>query len=208
MRQLILEYVLEGRQRGYTFTSPTQGFNDDTLKHVWRTAMPRGQGWGAPQFVGARSLKVFLLLDGRVGLSDVVVTGQTDESGRAGIRRAVIDILQPGEYHEALRGRLRQYSSALQAEVHRKTWFGRRVPRPNGERQVVCSHPFLTPDAWQLVEVLVIHSAIESLERGWLGGKVIPFTTLALDYREEAALVVLPEHKAREIDKVHVTPIR
>ena len=98
MRQLVLEYVFEGHKRGYNITSPTNGFNDDTLKTVWRNAMPRGQGWGADAYIGARSLKSFPLPDGRIALADVHVTGLHDESGRGGIRKAVVDIMQPGEY--------------------------------------------------------------------------------------------------------------
>jgi hypothetical protein len=39
--QLVLEYVFEGHQRGYNFTSSTKGFSDTVLKTIWRTAMPR-----------------------------------------------------------------------------------------------------------------------------------------------------------------------
>lgn len=83
MRQLVIDYVLEGHQRGYNFTSSTQGFHDDVLKSIWRAAMPKGQGWGA--YVGARSLKAFALEDSRLALSEVTVTDRRDESGRTHI---------------------------------------------------------------------------------------------------------------------------
>jgi hypothetical protein len=206
MRQLVIEYALEGRQRGYTYTSETRGFNDDTLKYVWRTCMPRGQGWGAAEFQQARSLKSFTLPDGRVALSDVVVTDARDESGRAGIRKAVIDILQPGEYVEALQQRFLAYPSNVQAEGSRKPGFGRRrVPRV-GEEQVICSHPYMQVQQWQLVEALILHTAITRME-GWLGGQLLCFTTLALDYRDESPLVVLPESRAQQVREVRVHPL-
>jgi hypothetical protein len=203
MRQLIIEYALEGRHRGYTYTSETRGFNDDTLKFVWRTCMPRGQGWGAAEFQQARSLKSFLLPDGRVALSDVVVTDARDESGRAGIRKASIDIMQPGEYAEALQGRFLAYPSSVQAEASRKPGFGRRrVPRV-GDGQVICSHPYMQAQQWQLIEALILHTAITRME-GWLGGQLLCFTTLALDYRDESPLVVLPESRAQQLTDVRV----
>ena len=79
MKQLILEYVLEGHKRGYNFTSSTQGFHDDVLKSIWRKAMPRGQGWNAAVYAGARSLKSFWLEDGRMAMSETVVTDMRDE---------------------------------------------------------------------------------------------------------------------------------
>jgi hypothetical protein len=211
MRQLVLEYVFEGHKRGYNFTSPTNGFNDDTLKTVWRNAMPRGQGWGAPIYEGARSLKSFPLPDGRLALADVVVTGLKDESGRAGIRRAGIDIMQPGEYLDALRVRFTRYPQAVQDEAAHKPRFGRRrLPKVQGDSQVVAAHPYTTAERWQLIEALVLYEAIELLDRRWLGGRYFAFTTLALEYRDESQLVVLPEARATELQsggKLQVTRV-
>ncbi|MCA0456038.1 MAG: hypothetical protein LCI00_18820 [Chloroflexi bacterium] len=200
MRHLVLEYVFEGHKRGYNFTSPTNGFNDDTLKTVWRNAMPRGQGWGAPVYEGARSLKSFALPDGRIALADVLVTGLKDESGRAGIRRAEIDIMQPGEYLNALQTRFNGYSPAIQTEAAAKPRFGRRrLPKVQGDAQVVVAHPYVNAERWQLIEAFVLNDAIALFDRRWLGSKYFAFTTLALEYRDESQLVVLPEARATEL---------
>lgn len=195
MRELTIEYVLEGQQRGYNFTSSTQGFNDDTLKSVWRTAMPRGQGWGA--YIGAHSYKCFPLADGRIALSDVTVTDQKDESGRAGIRRAQVSVCQPGEYGDLLLKTLKRYPVHIQTEAFRKPGFfeKRRIPKVRGEKQVILSHPYANVTAWQLIEALILKSALEDFQPSW-GNRITPFTTLALDYREESTLVVMPEAKA------------
>lgn len=201
MRELIIEYVFEGHKRGYNFTSPTQGFNDDTLKFVWRTAMPRGQGWGAAAYVDARSLKSFGLPDGRIALSETIVTGLRDESGRGGIRRSVIQVMQPGEYAEKLRVQLGLYPKAIQTEVTRKPRFGerRRVPKIRGHEQTIVSRLYSSPTDWQLVEGLILQTACNELDGGWFQGKYIPFTTLALEYRDESQLVALPEQRALEL---------
>lgn len=208
MRQLVIEYVLEGHQRGYNYTSPTSGFNDDTLKTVWRTAMPRGQGWGAEVYRGARSLKSFRLPDGRMALADVVVTGQRDESGRAGIRRAVVDVMPQGEYLDRLKALLRQYPPDVRAIVERKPWIGRRIPKVKGDSQVLLSHPYTSPNDWQVVEALVLEAAREALDHAWMGGRFISFTTLALAYQDETQLVVLPEKRAVELSAPNLNRIR
>lgn len=199
MRQLVIEYVLEGHQRGYNYTSPTNGFNDDTLKSVWRTAMPRGQGWGAEVYRGARSYKSFRLPDGRLALADVVVTDQRDESGRAGIRRAVVDIMPEGEYLDRLKTLLRQYPPDVRAVVEHRPWFGRRIPKVKGDSQVLLSHPYTSPRGWQVIEALVLEAAREALDHAWMSGRFIGFTTLALAYQDETQLVVLPEKRALEL---------
>jgi hypothetical protein len=200
MRQLVLEYVFEGHKRGYNITSPTSGFNDDTLKTVWRSAMPRGQGWGAPVYENARSLKSFPLPDGRLALADVNVTGLHDESGRGGIRKAVVDIMQPGEYLDALRARLGHYPQNILAEANRKPGFGRRrIPKVQRDSQIVLAHPYKTADTWQMIEALILTEAVELLDRRWLGSKYFSFTTLALEYRDESQLVILPVSRANEL---------
>lgn len=209
MRQLVIEYVFEGHKRGYNITSPTNGFNDDTLKTVWRSAMPRGQGWGAAIYENARSLKSFPLPDGRLALADVVVTGLRDESGRAGIRKAVVDIMQPGEYLDALQKRLAHYPETIRIKAARKPGFGRRrIPAIKADSQVVLAHPYQSAGTWLSVEALILTEAIEHLDRRWLGSQYIPFTTLALEYRDESQLVVLPEARATELQasssKLHI----
>jgi len=195
MKQLVLEYVLEGHKRGYNFTSSTQGFHDDVLKSIWRKAMPRGQGWNAAVYAGARSLKSFWLEDGRMALSETVVTDMRDESGRGGIRRAVVSVMQPGEYVEVLRARLAEYPET----VHRQT-VHRLLPSPRGDKQVILSHPYNDSTGWQTVEVLLLRHALKLAAGGFIrSGRMVPFTTLALDYREEGQMVALPEEKARAV---------
>jgi hypothetical protein len=204
MAQLVLEYVFEGHNRGYNFTSPTKGFSEDILKAIWRNAMPRGQGWGA--YEGARSLKCFLLEGGGVALSDVTVTDQRDESGRSGIRRAVIDVISASDCIANLERRFRNYPQATQAQAEARLGFGLRtrlmdksMPRPNKNPQIVLSHGYITPAHWEVIEAMIVKLAIAPVipMRRW--GKIIPFTTLALDYREESRLVVLPEDRAQRI---------
>lgn len=206
MRELVIEYVLGGRQQGYTFTSPTTGFNDDTLKTVWRQAMPRGQGWGKTEYQGAHSLKSFALLDGRVALSDVTVTDQADEGGRRGIRRAVVTILQPGEYLEHLRRHFSAYPLEIQMETAPRAgpWsLRRRIPHVRGDSQLVLAHPYTGPAGWQRVEASVLAVACDLLDRRWRSGRVIPFTTLALDFRDESQLVAIPQQVIRFLNGVN-----
>jgi hypothetical protein len=211
MRRLVIEYVFEGHKRGYNFTSPTGGFNDDTLKTVWRSAMPRGQGWGAEKYLGARSLKCFKLPDNRIALSESIVTDQQDEAGRKGIRHTDVEIMQPGEYLEVLRSRLKTYSLVIQNELYRKTYFGerRRVPKTKGHNQLVLSYPYENPNMWQRVEAIILHAVVDEMDKRWGNGRVITFTTLALDYRGESQLVVVPQDRAGELGvDSHPLPLR
>jgi hypothetical protein len=214
MSQLVIEYITEGRQRGYQFTSPTRGFNDETLKLIWRTAMPRGQGWGA--YIGARSLKCFPLDDGRFALSEVTVTDKVDESGRRGIRRTLIDIFDIESCIARLRQRLAGYSADIQDKAARKPNFFQRgqiidraLPKLNGKpSQVVLSHPYSEPHDWSVIEAVVIHLALAPLGPMKSWGKIVPFTTLALDHREEARLIALPSKQASQLRDVSVVEIR
>mgnify|MGYP005841336755 CR=1 FL=1 len=201
MQPLVLEYVFEGHQRGYTFTSPTQGYDEAALRTIWRRAMPRGQGWAA--YTGARALKTFLLDDGRAALSEVTVTDLRDESGRGGIRRAVIQVMPPGAYLEYLRDRLARYAPPVRLAVEAwPTWRQRRQlldrALPGKRAQAVIAYPYTTPDAWEAAEALAIKLALAPWLRG-LGGRIVPFTTLALDYRDESPLVTLPADRARAL---------
>lgn len=195
MPQLVLEYVFEGHNRGYNFTSPTKGFSDDILKAIWRNAMPRGQGWGS--YEGARSLKCFMLEGGGVALSDVTVTDQRDESGRSGIRRAVIDVLSQSAASAYLERRFDHYPLGVQAQADKKLNFGLRtrltMPRPNKNPQIILSHPYTTLANWEVIEAMFVKLALN------MRRKITPFTTLALDYREESRLVVLPEDRAQRV---------
>lgn len=202
MQPLVLEYVFEGHQRGYNFTSPTRGYSDAALKAIWRRAMPRGQGWN--MYVGARSLKSFMLDDGRVALSEVIVTDLRDESGRGGIRRAEIQVMYPGAYSEYLKDRLRRYPHAVLAQVERWPSFGQRkrlLERGfRGAAQTVCIYPYVSPDGWQTAEAITLKLA--TTPGLLLRSGVVPFTTLALEYRDESALVVLPADRAERLNGV------
>ncbi|MBC6936992.1 MAG: hypothetical protein DWB42_14295 [Chloroflexi bacterium] len=207
MQPLVLEYVFEGHQRGYNFTSPTRGYRAADLKAIWRNAMPRGQGWAA--YTGARSLKSFALDDGRLALSEVTVTDRRDESGRGGIRRAVIQVMYPGAYVEYLKDRLRRFPEAVRAAVDR--WpslsqrgqlFDRARPRLRGDSQIVCAYPYRDPESWLMTEAILLKLALTPgllLRSGFL-----PFTTLALECRDEGVLVALPADRASRLNGVPV----
>lgn len=202
MRQLVIEYVLEGHRRGYNFTSPTAGFTDEVLRTVWRNAMPRGQGWSAPIYAGARALKAFLVGD-CAAVSRVTVTDQRDDSGRGGILRAVVDVMVLGEYTAYWEAHLRAYPADVQTALARLPTLAQRArladyalkQRP----QLVLAHHYENAHAWQVVEGLVIKLALSPCPPVPRSGRIVPFTTLALDYRDEAALVALPTARARQL---------
>lgn len=202
MTRLVLEYLLEGHKRGYNFTTPTHGLDEDTLRHIWRSAMPRGQGWGA--YIGAQSLKCFPLPNGRIALSEVAVTDLRDESGRAGIRRAVIDVLSEDDCLARLEQRLHSYPPIIQERLQHMPTYLQRAKITNharfkAEPQLVLSYPYDTPYAWQMIEALVLKLVLAPFGplRGWR--QPLPFTTLALDYREESMLAALPQDRARKL---------
>ena len=200
MKQLMIEYLLEGHKRGYNFTSSTQGFHDDVLKSIWRKAMPRGQGWGADVYAGAHSLKSFWLEDGRMALSETTVTDMRDESGRGGIRRSVVSVMPSGEYLEVLKTHLSRYSDALHRHIEHRS-----LPNPRGDKQLIFYHPYADSTRWQTVEALILRQALKLASNGMFRtGKIVPFTTLALDYHDEGQIVVLPEEKARSVKNENV----
>jgi hypothetical protein len=210
MRQLVIDYVLEGHQRGYNFTSSTQGFHDDVLKSIWRLAMPKGQGWAG--YVGARSLKAFALEDGRLALSEVTVTDRRDEGGRGGLRHAVVSIMQPGEYQELLSARLEAYPPTLQLQIDRRPTLGERarladraLSRQSKIPQIICTASY-QPDSWPLIEALTVKLALSPGVFLRQRGAFIPFTSLALDYHGESWLVVLPADRlpAEGLKAVHL----
>jgi hypothetical protein len=201
MNPLVIEYVLAGKQRGYNFTSPTSGYDDDTLKRIWRSAMPRGQGWA--DYVGARSLKCFPLDERRMALAEVSVTDQSDESDRRGIRRAVVHVFYGEDCAAFLRRWLKQYPPDLHASLDRlptpSQWasiVGRVLPLlGKRDQQLILTTPY---DArrWLLMEGMIIKLAL-ALQVGIpRTSSVVPFTTLALDAREEMKLVAVPHGKS------------
>jgi hypothetical protein len=205
MRPLVIEYVLAGHQRGYNFTTDTSGFSDDDLKFIWRSAMPRGQGWSA--YVGSRSLKCFPLAhDLRVAVCQTEVTDLQDEHGRSGIRRTVIDVMSRGDYLAYLDQRLLNLPPLARARVDRLPTFRQRLAisnRVNTRRknQLALLATYHDAERWQVIEGLLIKLALAPVGplRHW--GAIIPFTTLALSAHDEAALVALPTSKASSIDK-------
>ncbi len=206
MGQLVIEYALDSLHPGYRFKPPADGFDEQTLKTIWRWAMPRGQGWGAEIYTGARSLKCFPIDARSVAVSVVTVTDQEDEMGRRGIRRAEVTVMPPDEYGRFLESTLRAFPAPIRDAAARRVsavvWkrlINKVVPRLKDGKQVVLAHPYRDPEAWQVIEVLVLRLVTSHTIRmieGW--GRVTPFTTLALDWREEAGIVALPLEKARE----------
>jgi hypothetical protein len=212
--KVTIEYDLDGKRPGYKF-GQTGGLTDALLKEVWRHAMPRGQGWGAEIYVGARSLKSFWL-DGRAALSEVVVTDQQDEAGRRGLRRAEINIFPAAEMSGVLHRHLSAYPEILRQEASRRLTLGTwkhildgALPKlAQHPAQVILSYPFSGSEAWQLVEVLTLQLVNSWLLRaipGW--GPASSFTTLALTPLDESRLVALPMDRARRVVNAPVTPI-
>jgi hypothetical protein len=216
MPKLVIEYQLDGKRPGYAFTPPTQAVDDQTLKVIWRHAMPRGQGWGKPSYAGARSLKTFRLDKRRYAVSTATVTDQRDESGRGGIRRAEIEVMSAAAYLEYLQHRIRRFPPTLQQAADRRLthtfWqqvLDKLTPKLKPHRQIVLAHPYRGPGEWELMEVLVMKVATSRrirLIKGW--GAVNSFTTLALDYREESSIVALPLERARQLGYGAVVIVR
>jgi hypothetical protein len=199
MEPLVLEYVLTGSQRGYNFTSPTRGYDEETLRRIWRTAMPRGQGWGQAAYARARSIKCFPLDEHRIALSTVTVTDQQDESGRRGIRRAHIQVMAAEACALYLQAQLRAYPYLIQRQIERTPspvqWaqlVGRFAPVfGKADQQVIFTRDF-DAEAWAVIEGAIIRLAL-GLSSVWKrGSRIVPFTTLALDAREEMTLVGMP----------------
>ncbi|MFO7322574.1 MAG: hypothetical protein DIU68_012645 [Chloroflexota bacterium] len=216
MKQLTIEYVFEGHRRGYNITSTRGNIDDATQKLVWRNAMPRGQGWGAAEFTGARSLKCFPVSEREQALAEVYVTDLEDEHGRRGIRRAVVDILPVAECAERLNEYLASYDASVQTRIERLPTFlqwwrivTEALPLLGGDGRVVLASPYVSARDWQLVEALVLKVALSRLLplRRW--GKITPFTTLALDARDELRLVALPASQVNgdaAIDPIYLEP--
>ncbi len=201
--ELVMEYVFEGQQRGYNFTSPTNGFADDVLKVIWRQAMPRGQGWGG--YIGAQSLKCFPLPDNRVAVSQITVTDQSDESGRRGIRRAVITVLPLTAYAAFLSERKRAHPAGIQQDAvfilenWRRTRLLEHMTRKISRTgQLILAHAFTTNADWLVTEAVMLRLLV-SPPRGLRQDGVLPFTTLALSHHDEMALVGMPVNKTQQI---------
>lgn len=203
--RLVIDYVLDGEDRGYRFTTPTDHLTPQIVRTIWRHAMPRGQGWGADLYIGARSLKCIPLNSQWVALSDVTVTDRRDESGRQGLRRAEISLIAIEDYPDFLAERWARLPDDARQVAERR--FGVRLwqriadaalPRMNTPSQIVLTYPYTDAEAWQVVEACALKVATTQRVRP-VAAPVIPFTTLALDYRDESAIVALPQDKAERI---------
>jgi len=203
--RLVIDYLLEGENRGYNFVTPTDYLHPDVVKAVWRNAMPRGQGWSAPSYIGARSLKCIPLGAERFAISEVTVTERRDEMGRQGLRRAEITVMNPGEHADDLERRWNELPASARAAAENRfgqRWWRRAMPQMNAPRQIVLAYPYTNAEDWLLVEAYVLKLATAQRVRGAKAfGSVTPFTTLALDYREESQIVAIPLDKAQ-----HITP--
>lgn len=204
---LTIAYLTEGPQRGYNFITPTHAYSEETLKWIWRNAMPRGQGWAA--YTGAESLKCFALPDKRIAIAHTEITDQSDESGRRGIRRTTIDVLARHEYRPTLIRRLAQFNAGLQHDADfqltqwRKTGaFERLSPQIKRAKQLLFTHPFSTLADWRVIEVLLLKIAITPPYALRQFGEILPFTTLALAPHEESLLTALPSDKAAGLAKI------
>lgn len=205
MNRLIIEYVFEGHKRGYNITSPTDDFDDATLKAVWRSAMPRGQGWGTDSYIGSRSIKCFPLPDDMLAVSEVTVTDLADEGGRRGIRRAVVDIMSPRVLAHHIESRLSGYPPEVQSrsdKLHRAC--AKRMPRLKKAQPLVLLADFTSRQGWWIFEALVLKLAIHPVGplRRWETS--ISFTTLALDYRNESRIVALPGDQRQRTADINV----
>lgn len=199
MNHLVIEYVFEGHKRGYNFTTPTHAYDDATIKTIWKHAMPRGQGWGAETYIGSRAIKCFPLLDGRVALSETIVTDLADETGRRGIRRAVIEIFRPIALNAYFRARLATYDLNIQNVaniLHNRIYH--RFPNRNNA-PFILAYPYRSTLLWRVIEACMFQLML-NMPRS-LQNRPMPyhFTTLALDYRDESPIVVIPTEKASQI---------
>ncbi len=218
MRHLTLDYRLEGDRRGYAFTTPTDDLDPETVKTLWRCAMPRGQGWDDPLLVGAQSLKCFGVPSGEIALAEVIVTDLRDETGRMGIRRAKIGLRSPAEHDAHLRARVSAMPAALvadaEARLTSREWalLFRKQRRHQPPRSVVKPQTILTapysPDVWAFVEACILLLASRTTLLSNLievspkvnpfADRTLSFTTLALDARDETRLIAIPQHRLPE----------
>lgn len=210
MTQLIIEYLLEGHRRGYNFTAPEKAqretlYDDATLKAVWRASMPRGNGWSADRFVGARSIKAFTLPHEMLAVSEVIVTDMSDENGRRGIRRAAVDVMNPALYAHHISSRLAGYptdtlakTALLYETMHKAT------PRLKKDQPLLVAYPYTTAREWWPIEALMLQLALDPPRRLNKHPRPLTFTTLALDYRGEAQMVALPAESAASINDLPV----
>lgn len=195
MTQIIIEYVLQGIRKGYNITSGADDLPDAVVKAIWRQAMPRGTGWSA--YTGARAIKAFALPDGGVAVSTVTVTDATDESGRTGIRRAVVDLLPAGGFERHLRQMWTNYPPQVTAIARERCAdLARKLPRIKPNQTLVLTSAFQSAKNWQLIEAVILYLMLDPPRRWQHLNPPFPFTTLALDHLAENPLIAMPAERA------------
>ncbi len=167
--------------------------------------MPRGRGWG--QYVGARSLKCFML-DRAVALCETEVTALRDEHGRGGIRRTEVEVMSLKDARSTLKQRLTTLPEPQRSALDRLPNFGQKMaianktmPKPRRAQRLVLLAAYRDPASWRLIEALTIKLALypSGPMRRW--GRLIPFTTLALSHHDELPLVALPDDLSGPIER-------
>jgi hypothetical protein len=182
--------------------------------------MPRGQGW--EQVPQATALKCFPLDTGEAAICDVTLTDLQDEVGRKGIRRAAIKIVSPDEYQKLLLERLHALPKATVAHAERKLYSREwellfrkyrdsHKPKSFLKPQTILAYPY-NAKGWRFVEACILLLATRSTLLTNLieispainpfADRILSFTTLALDYREEGRIVALPLDKVRAFTDV------
>jgi hypothetical protein len=205
---LTLDYVLTGQRRGYTL-SPADAVPSDIYRAIWRGALPRGQGWDAPAFIGARALKSFPIDARTAVMSAVTISDRRDELGRGGIKQALIHYGTHDEIQGALRARLEALPAPVvhraEAALASRAWallFKRHWEQTRGLKpQTVLVFPY-DPVRWLFIEACLLLLATRATLLTNLielsptvnpfADKLLSFTTLALDPRDEARLVAVP----------------
>jgi hypothetical protein len=221
VRELTIGYALEGARRGYTYLTPTDGVDPDSLKSIWRGAMPRGQGWSDEAYRNAFSLKCFALESGEAVACEVHMTDLEDEVGRRGIRQADVKIMTLKQYRAYLLQRLNALPAATVKKAEKKLYSRewelmfkkyREIQRPKTmiKPQTILAYPY--KGDWTFVEACILMLATRTTLLANLlevspainpfADRVFPFTTLALDYRDEGRLVALPLDRARTFDDI------
>jgi hypothetical protein len=116
--------------------------------------------------------------------------------------------MSPTVYRHHLQSRLAGYPSDVQAAAERKrAAIQRSMPRLKRRQPLMLASTFTTARDWWTIEVLVLKLAAAPIGpmRRW--GDVIPFTTLALDYRDESNVVAVPANHTVHLDGVPIMDI-
>lgn len=226
MRLLHIHYVLDGKRRGYQFIESTRDLDPAHLKTLWQNAFPRGQGWGDPALVGAMALKSFTLDDNLIAACETTITDQRDEAGRMGIRTAVIRLMNATEHAAYLQTRIAQLPpdtvAAAERGLYSHDWelLFRKVrdfdqPRTLWKPQTILTCMY-TAGNWHFVEACILllvtratllTNLIELTPKiNPFADRAIPFTTLALDHREESRITAIPSNKLGDVAAIDVCP--